>query len=106
MNQNNTQVQGINYFKDQYPEVLREMARNFDELVAKGFSWKYGKAINIVNNAMWLIECEETNVPEQPYCIYYHESGNVFGWTSFKDQPTFLEACKKFLDSTWGIKSE
>jgi len=87
-------MKDINYYKSKYPKVLRNIAINSDK----------NNIANLaeINNSMWLIECEETNNKEYPYCLYYHESGNIYGLTHFNDK-IFLNACKSFLNTVWGI---
>lgn len=95
---NTTQSHDINFFKEQYPKVLKEMALKAD-LEHGGM-----KHLTTVNESMWLIECEESEVAENPFVLYYHESGNLYGITGFSDQPSFLEACKSLLLNVWGIQ--
>lgn len=96
--ENNTQVHDINYFREQYPIVLKEMAMKSD------IQNNNNRSMSILKDSMWLIECEKTDVPEHPFCMYYHESGNLYGLTGFKDEPSFVEACKSLLMNTWGIQ--
>ena len=58
---------------------------------------------------LWLTECTTTKSFAQyygwdtlfdldpdnnPYCVYYHESGDVNSFAAFKDDETFESACK------------
>lgn len=95
---NTIQSHDFNYFKEQYPKVLKEMALKAD-LQQGGM-----KHLTTVNESMWLIECEKTDLPETPYVLYYHESGNLYGATGFKDKESFEEACKSLLLNVWGIE--
>lgn len=94
---NATHTHDINFFKEQYPKVLREMALKAD-LQQGGM-----KHLTTVNDSMWLIECEKTDIPVHPFVLYYHESGNLYGATGFKDEPSFQEACRSLLLHVWGI---
>jgi len=92
----------IDYYQSKYPDTLRKLAMEAGMNLSAA---KQADFLKTVNEHMWLIECEETKNSHQPYCLYYHESGNVYGFTSFRSEETFLVSCRTLLKNVWGIAS-
>jgi hypothetical protein len=95
-------MKDINYYKSKYPVILRQIAYKSGWIKQNGGITHNIKNLNTINSEMWLIECEESKMANYPYCIYYHESGNIYGLIHFNDD-TFIDTCKSFLNTVWGI---
>lgn len=103
--ENQIKNHSIEFYRQEYPKILKSIAFDFGITRFKGGFSHNPANLNIIKDSLWLIECEETGVQENPFCIYYHESGNVYGYKTFNsDYDSFYNACVEFLRDIWGIK--
>jgi hypothetical protein len=54
--------------------------RKCEELLKRGFP----------KDLLWLTECER--VDKETGCVFYHESGNIYGLAFFKNEKEFQKA--------------